>query len=35
MGEQLHEQALADRIAGTRWSRVVAIKPTGEAADTT
>ncbi len=30
MGEQLHEQALADRIAGTRWSRVVAIKPTGE-----
>lgn len=29
MGEQLHEQALADRIAGTRWSRVVAIKPTG------
>ncbi|KAL4444185.1 hypothetical protein ABPG75_011922 [Micractinium tetrahymenae] len=29
MGEQLHEPALADRIAGTRWSRVVAIKPTG------
>jgi hypothetical protein len=29
MGEQLHPQALADRIAGTRWQRVVAVKPTG------
>ena len=29
MGEQLHEQALADRIRGTRWERVVAIRPTG------
>lgn len=29
MGEQLHPQALADRIAGTRWQRAVAIRPTG------
>ncbi|GAB4818508.1 hypothetical protein N2152v2_005554 [Parachlorella kessleri] len=29
MGEQLHEQALADRIRGSRWERVVAIRPTG------
>lgn len=29
MGEQLHEQVLADRIAGTRWTRVLAVKPTG------
>lgn len=28
MGEQLHEQALADRIAGTQWKRAVALKPT-------
>lgn len=29
MGEQLHEQALADRIAGTKWKQAVALKPTG------
>jgi DNA cross-link repair 1A protein len=29
MGEQLHEQALADRIEGTAWKRAVALKPTG------
>lgn len=28
-GEQLHEQSLADRIAGTKWSRVVVLRPTG------
>lgn len=28
-GEQLHEQALADRIQGSRWRRVVAVRPTG------
>lgn len=33
MGEQLHEQALADRIAGTQWKRAVALKPTGGLAD--
>lgn len=32
MGEQLQEQALAAYIAATRWTRVVAIKPTGAAA---
>lgn len=31
MGEQLHPQALAERIAGSqRWERVVALRPTGE-----
>ena len=29
MGDQLAEPALAERIAGTAWSRVVAIRPTG------
>lgn len=29
MGEQLHTQALADRIAGSRWKRVVLFRPTG------
>ncbi|KAI3427032.1 hypothetical protein D9Q98_006974 [Chlorella vulgaris] len=29
MGDQLQPQALSDMIAGTRWQRVVAIKPTG------
>lgn len=29
LGEQLHEQALADRIRGSPWERVVAIRPTG------
>ena len=29
MGEQLYEQALADRIEGTAWKRAVALKPTG------
>jgi DNA cross-link repair 1A protein len=28
-GEALHEQALADRIAGTAWGRVVVVRPTG------
>lgn len=30
MGDQLQPQALSDMIAGTRWQRVVAIKPTGD-----
>jgi DNA cross-link repair 1A protein len=29
MGQDIHAQALADRIAGTAWERVVIIKPTG------
>ena len=29
MGDQLAEPALAERIAGTAWRRVVAIRPTG------
>ena len=29
LGEQLHEQSLADRIAGTHWTRIVLIRPTG------
>jgi hypothetical protein len=29
MGEGLHEAALAERIRGSAWERVVAIRPTG------
>jgi DNA cross-link repair 1A protein len=29
MGDELHAQTLADRVKGTKWSRVVVLRPTG------